>query len=412
MAFHTHTLGNGLEIICETSPTARSAAVGFFVRTGSRDEIPGVAGVSHFLEHMVFKGTPRRSAQDVNLDFDRIGASYNAYTSEENTVFHAQVLPEYLPQAVDILTDILRPSLREPDFDTEKKVILEEIGMYEDQPAFLAIENARKIYYGSHPLGNSVLGSTASVEALTRDQMLAYFRRRYVAPNILVALAGNVDWPRARDLIASYCEGWESGEAPRESLVETGGTGGEHVFTSDKSMQEHVILIAGGPPSESPMRYAADVLALAVGDDSGSRLFWELIETGRADSAECNFYEYQANGTFYTMLSGDPKQVPENIDIAKRILTEVRTNGITEDELRQAKSKITSILVRAAERSMGRMGSIAAAWQTDRTYRDVDEELARFEAVSLVDIREVLQQYPIDRVTTVAYGPMATLADG
>src|SRR5947208_8493092 len=130
MHHHTTTLPNGLALVGETNPAARSVALGFFVRTGSRDETADVSGVTHFLEHMVFKGTPRRTAFDVNRDFDRIGASYNAFTSEENTVFYAAILPEYLPQAVDILADILRPSLRDDDFATEKKVIIEEIGMY------------------------------------------------------------------------------------------------------------------------------------------------------------------------------------------------------------------------------------------------------------------------------------------
>src|SRR3954452_23756789 len=132
MPFHSHVLDNGLQIIGETSPSARSVALGFFVRTGSRDETADGSGVTHFLEHMVFKGTPHRTALDVNRDFDRIGAQYNAFTSEENTVFYAAVLPEYLPHAVDLLADILRPSLRDEDFDMEKKVIIEEIGMYED----------------------------------------------------------------------------------------------------------------------------------------------------------------------------------------------------------------------------------------------------------------------------------------
>src|SRR5579871_5654898 len=157
MPFHTHTLPNGLQLIGETSPSARSAALGFFVRTGSRDEAADVSGVSHFLEHMVFKGTPRRTSLDVNLDFDRIGASYNAFTSEENTVFYAAILPEYLPRAVDILSDILRPSLRGEDFDLEKKVIIEEIGMYDDQPMWSAYDHAKRVYFGDHPLGNSVL---------------------------------------------------------------------------------------------------------------------------------------------------------------------------------------------------------------------------------------------------------------
>src|SRR5262249_23594793 len=136
--FEHATLPNGLTILGETNPSARSVALGFFVRTGARDETPPEAGVSHFLAHMVFKGTPRRSPLDVNRDFSRIGADNNAFTSEENTVFHACCLPEFLPDAVDILADILRPSLRGEDFDMEKKVILEEIGMYDDMPNYSA----------------------------------------------------------------------------------------------------------------------------------------------------------------------------------------------------------------------------------------------------------------------------------
>src|SRR6476659_1966501 len=151
MPFHTHRLPNGLQLVGETIPSSRSVSVGFYVKTGSRDESPDVAGVSHFLEHMMFKGTPRRTALDVNLDFDRIGANYNAYTSEEVTAFYAAVLPEYLPKAVDILADILRPSLRQDDFDMEKKVIIEEIGMYEDQPTWCAYDHAKQAYFADHP---------------------------------------------------------------------------------------------------------------------------------------------------------------------------------------------------------------------------------------------------------------------
>src|SRR5580700_9721199 len=196
MSFHQHVLANGLTIIGEISPSARSVAVGFFVKTGSRDETPAESGVSHFLEHMMFKGTPRRTALEVNLDFDRIGASNNSYTSDENTVYYAAVLPEYLPKALDILADILRPSLRLDDFTTEKEVILEEIGMYDDQPGWVASDNARQIYYAQHPLGNSVLGTNESIKALTRDQMQTYFDRRYAANNIILSVAGNFEWKR------------------------------------------------------------------------------------------------------------------------------------------------------------------------------------------------------------------------
>src|SRR5437588_324523 len=234
MPFHSHTLPNGLRIIGETSPSARSAALGFFVRTGSRDETSDVSGVTHFLEHMVFKGTPRRSALDVNRDFDRIGADYNAFTSEENTVFHAAVLPEYLPQAVDILADILRPSLRAEDFDMEKKVIIEEINMYEDQPMWSAYDHAKRVYFAEHRLGNSILGTPQSITALTRDQMHAYFERRYVAPNITVVAAGNFGWSNLLALVQESCGGWESGPVGRKHVKPAGGSGAFTVLAKEK----------------------------------------------------------------------------------------------------------------------------------------------------------------------------------
>ena len=167
MPFHSQTLPNGLQIIGETSPSARSAALGFFVRTGARDETPDVCGVTHFLEHMVFKGTPRRSALDVNRDFDRIGADYNAFTSEENTVFYAAILPEYMDRAVDVLADILRPSLRGDDFDMEKNVIIEEIGMYEDQPTWSAFDHAKKTYLRALIQARLPVGSTFMARAVS-----------------------------------------------------------------------------------------------------------------------------------------------------------------------------------------------------------------------------------------------------
>ena len=409
MPFHTHRLPNGLQIVGETSPSAKSAAVGFFVRTGSRDETQGESGVSHFLEHMLFKGTPRRSAKDVNLDFDRIGASYNAYTSEENTVYHAAVLPEYLPKAVDILADILRPSLRQQDFDTEKKVILEEIGMYEDQPEFVAMDRARRLYYSRHPLGNSVLGTPASITALTRDQMQAYFDRRYAAPNVTVSVAGNFDWGQFVRLVAEACGGWNGGTVSRENRIEWHGEGGFHVLTREKTQQEHVMLMTGGPPANSKMRYTADTLALAIGDDSGSRLYWALVDPGMAEGADCNYYENDGTGTFYTSFSGEPETAAANLEVVRKVLSDVQRAGITADELTQAKNKIASRVVRGGERPMGRMQAIASAWTYTGEYRDVDTELANFDAVTLADIRACLERYPLDKPTVIAFGPAATL---
>lgn len=406
MPFHSHTLPNGLQLIGETSPSARSVAVGFFVRTGSRDETSSESGVSHFLEHMMFKGTPRRTAFDVNLDFDRIGASYNAYTSEENTVYYAALLPEYLPRGIDILADILRPSLRQEDFDTEKQVILEEIDMYEDQPGSVAWDRARRIYYGTHPLGNSVLGTKESVGALTRDQMHSYFTRRYAANNIVVSAAGNFDWQQFVKLITAACSEWNTDRVGRENRTEWAGGDGEYVLTREKVQQEYVMFMCGGPPAVSKMRYAADTLALAVGDDSGSRLYWALVDPGHSDSADCSYVENDGSGAVYTSLSCEPDNTAANIARAKEVLDLVQKGGISDTELQQAKSKILSRVVRGSERPMGRMQAIAAAWSYTGEYRDVDTELTNFDAVTQKDIRVYLDAYPINRNTVITFGPL------
>jgi len=407
--FHTHKLANGLQIIGETRPSARSVALGFFVRTGSRDETPEVSGVTHFLEHMIFKGTPRRTALEVNLEFDRIGADYNAFTSEENTVFHAAVLPEYLPTAVDILADILRPSLRGEDFDMEKNVIIEEIGMYEDQPTFCAYDNAKRVYFADHKLGNSILGTADSIRAMTRDQMHSYFERRYVAPNITAVAAGNFDWPTFVALVEKHGGGWQPGPVGRDCLRETSGSGKFEVMTKSKVTQEHVILIAPGPSADSPLRYAAELLAMAVGDDSGSRLYWELVDPGYADSADASFHEYEGTGSFYTSCSSEPEEAEENLARVLEVLRGVQIEGIREEELNQARNKMMSRLVRGSERPKGRLMAVGMGWTYQHEYRSVDDDLRAFEAVTLKSIREVLERYPLDKVTTLALGPLETL---
>ena len=409
MSFHKQVIPNGLTIVGEISPSARSAAVGFFVKTGSRDENTNESGVSHFLEHMVFKGTPHRTALEVNHDFDRIGASYNAFTSEENTVFHAAILPEYLPQAVDILADILRPSLRGEDFEMEKKVIIEEIGMYDDQPMWCAYDNAKKAFFADHPLGNSVLGTAQSITDLTRDQMQAYYDRRYVAPNITVAVAGNFAWPDVVKLIETQCGKWPTGQAPRGNIRPASPRKHLQVMTKDKLNQEQVFMISPAPAADSPERYAADTLAMIIGDDSGSRFYWALVDPGNADSADMGFHDYEGTGSYFTSFSCEPDNTQDNLALIQEILSEVQREGVSDEELAVAKSKILSRVVRGSERPMGRMQALGMGWTYLKTYRSVDEELANFDAVSLQDIRGVLDRFPFDQLTVLALGPLATL---
>jgi predicted Zn-dependent peptidase len=406
MEFHQHTFPNGLTIVGETSPSARSVAVGFFVRTGSRDETPAECGVSHFLEHMVFKGTPRRTAFDVNRDFDRIGASYNAFTSEENTVFYGAILPEYLPQAVDILADILRPSLRDDDFTMEKNVIIEEIGMYEDNPGWSAYDHAKKHYFVDHPLGHSILGTPESITALRREQMVDYHRRRYLAPNVTVVAAGKFEWDKLVELVANACSKWESGDAPRPDRRPATSPRLTTVVNKDKVAQEHVILMSPAPAADDPLRYSADTLALALGDDTGSRLYWALVDPGRVEGADMSFSEYDGTGAFYLSFSGEPDATPANLAVVRELLADVQKSGITEEELQQAKTKIGSRVVRASERPMGRMQAVGMAWTYLKQYRSVDDELKAFDAVTLKSIREVLDRFPLDQFTTLALGPL------
>ncbi|MCI0464006.1 MAG: insulinase family protein [Gemmataceae bacterium] len=409
MPFHRHVLENGLQIIGETSPSARSVAIGFFVRTGARDETPEVSGVTHFLEHMIFKGSERRSYLEVNRDFDRIGAHYNAFTSEENTVFYAAILPEYLPQAVDLLADILRPSLRVDDFEMEKNVIIEEIGMYEDQPMWSAYDHAKKAFFADHPLGNSILGTPESIRALKRDQMHGYFQRRYVANNIVVAAAGNFDWRELVALVERHCANWPAGKARRLGIRATPGSGAFEVRTKEKVAQEHVFLLSAAPAADSSLRHAADTLAMVLGDDSGSRLYWALIDPGLADSADATFHEYEGAGSFYISYSCEPEKAQRNLSLVQGLLRQLQADSVTEEELRQAKSKILSRVVRGSERPMGRMQAIGMAWTYLGQYRSVDDELKGFESVTLKKIRQVLDRYPIDRVTTLALGPLGRL---
>jgi len=409
MPFHQTKLSNGLQVLGETNPSALSVALGFFVHTGARDEVDGESGVTHFLEHMIFKGTEKRDALQVNRDFDRIGADNNAFTSEESTVFHAAVLPEYVPQAIDVLADILRPSLRDDDFQMEKKAIKDEIARYEVRPEWAVYDESRKMFFGDHPLGQSILGTRESIDALGRDQMYDYFRRRYVAPNIIAVAAGNFDWNEFVRLIEGQCGKWESGPIGRRGLVEAAKRTGQKVIRREKLNQEYVMMWAPGPAGDSPLRYAAHVLTSIIGDYTGSRLYWALVDPGLADSADISFMDYEAAGAFLLSFSCQPENSKRNLEIIRKILQEIQTNGVTDEELRVARTRMAAREVRGNERTHRRMLAIGHDWAYLNTYRTLDDELAAIDAVSIADIRKLLDRYPLRDLMTVALGPLEKL---
>jgi predicted Zn-dependent peptidase len=381
------------------------------VNTGSRDENDAVSGVSHFLEHMVFKGTPSRSADDVNREFDEMGAHYNAFTNEENTVYYAAVLPEYQARSVSLLADILRPSLRESDFDTEKQVILEEIKMYEDQPPFGVDDKCRAAFFGKHPLSRSVLGTPDSVGKLRVDQMRDYFARRYSPRNIVLAGAGRIDFDALCKQAEQVCGKWEPLEAARELPVAVPNAG-FNVVHKDTSTQEYAIMMSAGPSGTDPDRYAAKILAVILGDETGSRLYWELVDPGLA-AEHCSFHhhDYLGAGMFLTYMSCNPEYAAENLQRVREVYRELEANGVMQDELDQAKNKINSRVVLSSERPRGRLFTVGANWVQRREYRSVRDDLDRIEAITVDEIAAVLRKYSLTKPTTFVVGPLAKVEE-
>jgi predicted Zn-dependent peptidase len=409
MNFHHTTLDNGLEVIAELNDRAYSVAAGFFVKTGSRDESGELAGVSHFLEHMTFKGTARRDAVAVNRDFDRVGAKHNAQTSEEDTFYHVTCLPEYLPQAFDVLSDILRPTLRTVDFETEKQVIIEEIRMYLDNPMSVAYEAAKVAHFGSHPLGNSILGTVESITALQADQMREYFTRRYSPPNIVLAFAGKSEWGPLVELANSQCGAWQGNAADRIAGP-VHGTGSFQAILRADDQQQTVVAACNGPSLESPDRYAAHLLATILGDHTGSRLYWTLIDPGLADGAELSYQDYNQAGAFFSFLSCEPSSTQANLDRIAQVYRNAISHGVTEEELIQAKNKVLARSVLRSERPMGRLASLGFHWMYRRTYISVEQELEAFNKVTVLDLRRLLANWPLWPLTIVSVGPTTELS--
>jgi len=406
MDFKTYTLENGLEVVAECNGQAYSMGMGFFVNAGSCDETAKNSGVSHFLEHMVFKGTPKRSAADVNRELDEIGSHSNAYTSEEHTVYYAAALPEYQSQAVDLLSDIMRPSLRESDFDTEKKVIIEEICKYDDQPPFGAHEKCMAAFFGQHPLGRSVLGTTESVSALSPEAMREYFQRRYSPGNIKLVAAGCLDFEKLVADVEACCGDWEPFETKRTTQPPQGEAGFD-LIERPSAAQQYIVQISGGPSAQEPERYAHRLLATIFGDEGGSRLFWALVDTGLVEYAASGTYEFQDTGITMTVMSCHPDSAKDSLERLRQLQTVVQTEPITENELELAKSKICSHIVRRSERPANRLFAVGSGWLQRLQYQTVKESVEAYQRVTVEDVNDIVAKYPLDQTATVVAGPRA-----
>jgi predicted Zn-dependent peptidase len=393
VTFRRAQLPNGLQIVGETDPTAHTASVGFFFRTGARDEATKLMGVSHFLEHMMFKGTAKRNAQQVNNDFDAIGASHNAYTSSEMTAYYAHVLPEHLFSATEILADILRPALRDKDFNEERGVILEEIAMYQDQPFWVLYERAMELFYGSHPLAHRVLGTKESIQRLERDDMAAYFRNRYSADNTTVAIAGRVDFDafveRAHELVAHWEATQPEREFPQWNIADR-----DETITLKNTTRHYLLMAMPAPHVNDAWRYEATLLAHVLGDADGSRFHWALIETGLAEEASAQYDGRDGVGEFLVTAVCDPANAAKVESICRRELGAV-LDGLSDDDLLRARSKIATSVTLAGERPAGRMNRLGTIFAYQGDYCPLEEELARIEAITLARLRNYVELWPL-----------------
>ena len=406
LTFKHAQLKNGLDIIAEVNDAAHSAAVGFMVKTGSRDEAAAVSGVSHFLEHMMFKGTAKRNSQQVNEEFDAMGAKNNAFTSNEVTCYWAQILPEFTDRSLELLSDMMRPSLRTEDFDMEKKVILEEIALYLDRPAHVLFEAVMSDHFEKHPMANTVLGSKESVGALPRDRMKEYFDARYGPGNMVLAVAGKINFDDFVAAAEKYCGQWKHLDVQRMYSAPVLRAKRRHI--QDPKLKRHYIAgLCPGPSAQDDSRYAAMVLSDVLGDHEGSRLFWALVEPGLADEADFSFYPHDQTGSFLVYASCDPERAGQVEGILLGELEKVLKEGLTEEEVQRSKNKIESGTVLQGESPLGRMRGLASRWTYNREYRSLEEDLALLESITRDDLLAVAAKSRFAPMTITTLGPQA-----
>ncbi|MDQ2887050.1 MAG: insulinase family protein [Chloroflexota bacterium] len=407
--FYTHRLNNGLQIVGQPMPDFESVAVSYYVHTGSRDEKdPTIAGVSHFLEHMVFKGTKSLDWQEITLAFNKIGAELNAFTSHESTVYYARVLGEYLDRAVELLSDMMYPRLAESDFETEKEVIVNEIARSEDQPYNITYRRMMQTYFGDHPLGHDVLGSRESIRGMHVEQMREYWRRRYAANNLILSVAGNFDWNHIIELAEQHANNWRTGDSGRDVAHYEPAHAINNVMVDKKLKQEIMIIAMPTVDVKDPDYYAAVLGGSILGDTDGSRLYWNIHQRGLAESASAGVWAMEGTGILLMEANSTPEDAPRVLKLLCSELDSLLDVGIFEDELRRAKDKWISGIVLSSESTFVRMRSLASDWVTEGRLVSIEEEIERVEKITKEDVMRALHRFPMrDKQVLTALGPLS-----
>lgn len=401
------TLANGVTCLFDRDARFESAALGVFVVTGARDEEPGESGISHFLEHMVFKGTRSFSGLELSAEFGRVGATANAYTSEESTVYYAHVLPTAAPRMAELLAELLHPRILPDDFETERKVILEEIALYQDRPSYYLMEEALRQYFQDHPVGASVLGSSASIRALSAEQMRSYLQRRYTGSQLLVVVSGNFDHTEVDKQLCRQLSGLPHGTpmrdcppylfSPRSGVLHRAG-----------SQQAHLLMLCPAPAAEDPRRYDAALWCALCNDISERSLYWRLMHTGLAESVSIESTEHQGVGVYSIYASCDPDTLPQVEEEIERALASPM--DFTDAELARAQRRSVTRLAYGSELPLGRMMALGNEWLQHRAIFSREREIERILAVSKTSISELHLHFPVSARSVFRLLPSAAPA--
>ena len=411
-------LPGGLRILTESMPGTRSATLGLWTKVGSRDEAPALAGVTHFLEHLLFKGTRRRTALDISAELDAVGGELNAFTGKEYTCYHARVLDADVPLAVDVLCDMVTSSaIPSVEVDSERGVILEEIAMHDDDPDDVVHDAFVEELYGDSPLGRPITGTVATIEALTRRQIAGYYGRRYTADNLVFTAAGRVDHEATVDLVRTAFEkAGALGDPARPAGTPRSATRPARTYVGRRLIErptEQATFVLGTPayPRDHPRRFALGVLNFAVGGGTSSRLFQEVRERRGLAYSISSFTSQHVDAGYFAVAGGClPGKLGDVLGICRDELTRVAASGITAEELDRGKGQLRGSLVMALEDSSARMTRLGKAEIVPGGLLGIDETLARIDAVTLDEVRAVAADVMAAEPTLAVVGPATALS--
>ncbi|GGP48463.1 M16 family metallopeptidase [Saccharothrix coeruleofusca] len=409
-------LPSGLRVITERIPGVRSASVGLWVQVGSRDERADVAGAAHYLEHLLFKGTARRSAAVIAEEIDAVGGELNAFTAKEHTCYYAHVLDEDLPLAVDLVCDVVFEALCEPrDFETERGVVLEEIAMRDDDPEDLLHDAFLDALMGDHPLGRPVLGTEKSIGDMSRDALYGFYRRRYTLPRMVLAVAGNIDHNHvmrlARKQIGDRLARTGTPVAPRAGRARIASSR-KLVLHSDDTEQAHLMLGVKALDRHDERRFALNVLNAALGGGMSSRLFQEVRERrGLAYQVYSSVGSYADTGTWSVYAGCQPDRLGDVAGVIRDVLSVVAAEGLSDAEVARGKGQLRGGLVLGLEDTSSRMSRIGKGELNYGDYLSVEQTLERIEAVTADDVAALAAELLRRPVAAAVVGPYAHADD-